>query len=280
MKKFPLVSVTITAKNEEKNIARCLQSIKKQTYPQKKIEVIVVDNNSIDQTQQLARKYTQKIFNQGPERSNQRNFGMLKKSQGQYLMFLDADMSLGPRLLEEAVDKLATTNLAALYIPEMVQGHSFWSQVRNFERSFYQATVIDCVRIIKKDVFKKTNGFDEKLIGPEDWDLDKKIRSFGSVGLLNQKGAVIYHHEAEFNLLNYLKKKQYYSKSFKTYIKKWGKNDPDIKKQFAFSYRYFGVFIETGKWKKLIEHPALALAMFFLRILVGIIFLLSFFVYY
>jgi glycosyltransferase involved in cell wall biosynthesis len=34
--------------NEEKNIANCLNSIKSQTYPQEKIEIIVVDNNSID----------------------------------------------------------------------------------------------------------------------------------------------------------------------------------------------------------------------------------------
>ncbi|HDY87236.1 MAG TPA: glycosyltransferase [bacterium] len=42
------VSVIISTKNEEKNIANCLQSIKKQQYPQKKIEIIVVDNYSTD----------------------------------------------------------------------------------------------------------------------------------------------------------------------------------------------------------------------------------------
>jgi glycosyltransferase involved in cell wall biosynthesis len=42
------VSVIVTTRNEEKNIANCLNSIKSQTYPQEKIEIIVVDNNSID----------------------------------------------------------------------------------------------------------------------------------------------------------------------------------------------------------------------------------------
>ena len=42
----PLVSVVITTKNEEENIGRCLESIKKQTYQQNRIEIIVVDNNS------------------------------------------------------------------------------------------------------------------------------------------------------------------------------------------------------------------------------------------
>jgi len=43
---FPLVSIIITTKNEERNIANCLKSILQQTYPSDKIEIIVVDNNS------------------------------------------------------------------------------------------------------------------------------------------------------------------------------------------------------------------------------------------
>ena len=44
----PLVSVIITTKNEEKNIANCIESVLRQTYPCDKIEIIVVDNNYID----------------------------------------------------------------------------------------------------------------------------------------------------------------------------------------------------------------------------------------
>lgn len=272
--KFPLVSITITTKNEENNIGLCLQSIKQQTYPQNKIEIIVVDNNSIDQTKKIAKKFTKNVFNFGPERSAQRNFGMLKKSHGKYLMFLDADMSLSSRLIEKAINKLEHSNLSALYIQEIIIGNSFWSKVRNFERSFYNATVIDCVRIIRKEVFIKVQGFDETLTGPEDWDLDKRIRDCAKVGLLNNTNGRIYHHE-KFNFKQYLSKKVYYVKSFAKYIKKWGKNDPDIQKQFGLWYRYFGVFIKQGKWEKLISHPFLATGLFFLKFVLGIIFLNS-----
>lgn len=269
-KKSPLVSITIITKNEEENIVNCLESIKKQSYPQEEIEIIVVDNNSRDKTKEIAKKYTKNVFNKGPERSAQRNFGMLKKSQGKYLVFLDADMILAPVLIEKAIEKLERTNSAALYIPEIVLGKSFFSHVRRFERSFYNGTVIDCVRMIRKDIFEKVKGFDMSLTGPEDWDLDKKIRIKGETRLLNKKGAVIFHNENEFNLKNYLSKKNYYSQTFKDYIKKWGENDADIKKQFGFWYRYFGVFLENGKWKKLIRQPILSLSMYFLRIAVGI----------
>ena len=274
-KSLPLVSITITTKNEERNIAQCLESIKEQTYPQNKIEVIVVDNNSTDQTKKIAKTYTKKVFNFGPERSSQRNFGMSKISKGKYVLFLDADMKLAPKLVAQAVRELENSNLIALYIPEIILGNSFFNQIRRFERSFYDGTVIDCVRFIKKDIFKKTHGFDLSLSGPEDWDLNKKIKKLGIVKVLKKKEAVIYHNESSLALGKYLQKKAYYSQNFKQYIKKWGKEDEDIKKQFGFYYRFFGVFVEKEKWKKLIKHPVLTGGMFFLKMLLGIIFLRS-----
>jgi len=40
------------------------------------IEIIVVDNNSTDRTKEIAARYTEKVYNFGPERSAQRNFGV------------------------------------------------------------------------------------------------------------------------------------------------------------------------------------------------------------
>ena len=68
------VSVIVTTKNEEKNIENCLRSIKAQTYPQEKIEIIVVDNNSTDKTKEIGKRYTERVYNFGPERSAQRKF--------------------------------------------------------------------------------------------------------------------------------------------------------------------------------------------------------------
>ena len=264
-----LISVVITTKNEEKNIENCLKSIKTQTY-QDKIEIIVVDNNSIDKTKEIAGKYTDLIFDKGPERSSQRNFGV-RQSNGEYFLYLDADMILHPEVTSECVE-LAGKNpeIIGLYIPEIIAGNSFWSKVRRFERSFYNATAIDCVRFIKKEKFLEVGGFDESMTGPEDWDFDKKIRNIGKVALTKNP---IYHNEAEFNLAKYLNKKAYYAKSFDKYIEKWGEDDGDIKKQFGFYYRFIKVFVENGKWKKFIRHPILALGMYFLRIMVGLKFL-------
>ena len=118
-----LVSVIVTTKNEEKNIGNCLESIKAQTYLQDKMEIIVVDNSSTDKTKEIARKYTDnpsrnsfapvdsststgqafhgvKVYNWGPERSAQRNFG-IRQAKGKYVLYSDEDMVLFENVIFE-----------------------------------------------------------------------------------------------------------------------------------------------------------------------------------
>ncbi|MCG2711495.1 MAG: glycosyltransferase [Candidatus Omnitrophica bacterium] len=285
------VSVIITTKNEEKHIRNCLQSIMNQDFDQSRIENIVVDNDSTDNTKVIAKEFTENVYDFGPERSAQRNFGV-SRSNGKYILYLDADMILAENVIGECVEKCEKENLIALYIPERIVNlpsdqsfnqcnqvcnlcnhlpkPGFWNKVRNFERSFYDATDIDCVRFVARDVFNKLNGFDESLTGPEDWDFDRRAKELGKTDIIR---ASLSHNEGQFRLFPYLAKKSYYSAAFISYIHKWGRNDRIIKKQLGLAYRFFGVFFENGKWKKLMMHPVLTLGMYFLRGLVGAVFL-------
>jgi glycosyltransferase involved in cell wall biosynthesis len=257
--KEPLVSVIITTKNEEKNIEKCIQSVLNQTF--KNIELILVDNFSEDKTIEIAKKYAVKIFSKGNERSAQRNYGAYV-ANGKYLIYLDADMILSKEVLSECVQYCEQTHSVALYIPERIVGNGFWIKVRDFERSFYTGTIIDASRFIQTDVFREVGGFDESLVGPEDWDFDRKIRQIGRTGVII---APIFHNEGNFNLKNYLGKKEYYAEGIQKYIKKWGSRDSEILKQTGIKYRIIGVFIEGGRYKRLLKHPQLAFAMYFLR---------------
>ena len=51
-----LVSFIVVAYNAEKYLNKCLDSLKKQNYPHKKIEVILVDSNSLDKTKKIIDK--------------------------------------------------------------------------------------------------------------------------------------------------------------------------------------------------------------------------------
>ena len=266
-KNDPLVSVVITTKNEEKNIETCLQSIRSQTF--KNIELIVVDNFSEDKTAELAKKYHAKVYFKGNERSTQRNYGT-KVARGEYLIYLDADMILSPTLIEECIAKCECDNVDALYVPERIVGDGFWIKVRDFERSFYTGTVIDAVRFVRRDLFLQVGGFDETLVGPEDWDFDRKIRKISRTGVTI---VPLYHNEGRFSMKRYLKKKGYYTDGIQKYIEKWGSNDLETAKQVGARYRLMGVFVEKGKWKKLVKHPLLAISMYSLRLRVAISYL-------
>ncbi len=292
----PLVSVVVTTKNEERNIEWCLRSIELQTWPN--IEIIVVDNNSTDQTKPIAASYTPNVFNKGPERSAQRNFGMLELAKGDYVIYVDADMILSPLLVERCVQKMAEPGCLALHIPEIILGSSFWCRVRRFERTFYDGTVIDGARFFRQGVFRKIGGFNEKINAAEDWDADKRIKKIGgTIALIPRRRTestetswelsyfvrsngvrpifetVIYHNESDFSLKRYLLKKKAYTGDVGEYVRMWGKNDPDVRRQVGFFYRYVGVFVENGKWKKLVTHPLLTIGMYVLRGCVGAVFL-------
>lgn len=58
---MPLVSIIIPTYNSAKTLEICLQAIKAQSY--QNIEIIVVDNNSLDETKEIAQKYADKVIN-------------------------------------------------------------------------------------------------------------------------------------------------------------------------------------------------------------------------
>ena len=262
---LPDVSIIITTRNEEKMIDACLRSLQAQTCPGEKIEVIVVDNGSADGTKKIAAGFGARVFDHGPERSAQRNLG-IERSRGRYVLYLDADMALSRDVVAECVRTCDEEGLVGLYVPERIAGEGFWSKVRDFERGFYDATCIDAVRFVRRETAIGIGGFDETLTGPEDWDFDRRVRATGRVGIVTAR---IFHNEGRLRPGPYLRKKMYYARGFPAYREKWGRNDETVKKQLGAPYRLFGVFVEDGKWRRLLSHPLLTAGMLLLRLAVG-----------
>ena len=265
----PIVTAIVTTRNEEKNIVACFESLHNQSIGRDSIEIVLIDNNSTDKTVELSKPLIDSYYNVGPERSAQRNFGF-ENAKADFVIYLDADMRLSPTVIEECINSIENgDDVLGVYVPEKVVGEGFWINVRNFERSFYDATYIDAARFIKKDAFLELGGFDLSLCGPEDWDLDRRLLEKGKLLLIK---AHLNHDEGAFSFSKYFGKKKYYATSFDTYTQKWN-NDKIVRKQLGIYYRFFGVFIEKGKWKKLLKHPFLTFGMYFLRFLVGIVYI-------
>jgi len=158
-----LVSIIIPTKNSEKFLEKCLDSIKNQTY--QNIEIIVVDNNSTDRTKEIAKKFTDKVFNKGFERSAQVNFGV-NKAKGEYIYYTGSDLSRDADLIEQAVNKCKSENFDAVYLNVLtkIKNPNVWQKVRALERKLYfKEPGMSAARFYKKNVFLKIGGLDENL---------------------------------------------------------------------------------------------------------------------
>ncbi len=97
------IAVVISAYNEEQMIGDCLKSVKDFAD-----EIIVVNNSSTDKTEEVARKYTDKVFT----RKNNlmlnvnKNFGF-SKATSDWILNLDADERVTPELKKEIKEMLA-----------------------------------------------------------------------------------------------------------------------------------------------------------------------------
>lgn len=253
----PLISIIIACKNNSEYIEKCLESVKNQTY--QNIEIIVVDNNSTDNTKEIAKRFTEKVFNKGPERSAQRNYGV-DNSQGEFVLIIDSDMVLSEKIIESCIDIIKNNNkIVGLIIPEESFGEGFWAQCKKLERSFYVGVDwIEAARFFRKDVYQKVGGFNEKMISAEDWDLSQRIEVEGKISRTND---YIYHNEGNLSLLDTLKKKLYYAKQLKFYTENEN-NYEKIKKQTGILERYKLFFSQP---KKLFQNPILGIGMLFMK---------------
>lgn len=256
----PLVSIIVPTYNSEKFLEGCLESIQKQTYPH--IELIVVDNNSKDNTKEIARKYTKNVFDQGPERSAQRNYGV-KQSKGEYVVIIDSDMHLSEKVIEACIEKIQENpHLKGLVIPEESFGEGFWAQCKKLERSFYVGVEwMEAGRFFERNIFEEMNGYDEENTGTEDYDLPQRIKEKYNKKSIGSIQEFILHNEMKINLIKTCKKKFYYAQKLDAYQSKKA-NIGNFSKQSSPLERYKLFF---SKPKKLFEDPILGLGMLYMK---------------
>ena len=266
------LSAVITTRNEEPNIANCISAFDGR---RDEVEVIVVDNSSTDRTKEIAASMGAVVLDRGPERCAQRNLGW-RSAKADWVLILDADMILPRETLDEILGIAGSPGgdgPLVYWIPEVRTGAGIRTKARNFERSFYDGTCIDALRLFRRRVLEETGGYDENLIaGPEDWELDIRVLATGA------KCAVLrnhlLHNEKRLTLRRMLEKKAYYTKSFAAYQEKW-RGHSAVRRQFSPLYRFLGVFVENGKWRKVLRHPVLFAVMMFERVAVGAVYLLN-----
>jgi glycosyltransferase involved in cell wall biosynthesis len=99
--RFPL-SVVVLTRNEEKRIARCLDSVKWAD------EIIVVDDESIDRTVEVSRRYTDRIFERKMDIEGRHRNWAYGQAKNQWILSLDSDEEVTPELKQEIIKVLSS----------------------------------------------------------------------------------------------------------------------------------------------------------------------------
>jgi glycosyltransferase involved in cell wall biosynthesis len=252
-----LVSVIVTTRNNHATLDACLRSIAEQTYAP--VELIVVDRESTDDTKEIARRYTSRVFDRGPERSAQRNFGVAA-ARGHYVCMIDSDMELEPEVIASCVAAMRREPSAGgVIIPEESFGQGFWAQCKRLERSFYVGIDwIEAARFFERDAYMAAGGYDETMVSGEDWDLSRRMSERGELARVQ---SFIHHNEGQLHLWRTLKKKAYYAGQARNYF---AKNDVGSKltTQAGPLQRYKLFF---SRPKQLFEQPLTAVGMLFMK---------------
>ena len=116
--KSPAISVIIPVYNQEKYVGKCIRSVLGQSFQD--FEVIIVNDGSMDKSQEICRKYAKKdsrisIIDKQNEGLPRARYSGLMKASGEFVLFLDSDDYLTSTALEK-LHLLAKTHQADLII--------------------------------------------------------------------------------------------------------------------------------------------------------------------
>jgi glycosyltransferase involved in cell wall biosynthesis len=209
------VSVIVVAKNEEKNISKCLDSLIAQDFPKDRYEVIVVDGASSDRTREISQRYPVRLIrlDRGGI-SYQRNVG-LEVAEGRYVAFTDADCIVGKTWLRKLVEQVERTDESVVAVggPNLVfsddpplsriigytQGTFLGSggspQSYEIAKPTYVNSIPNCNILYKKEVVAKEK-YDEGLSVGDDCDLNFRLRQKG-YRFLYSPDIVVWHHRPD-----------------------------------------------------------------------------------
>jgi glycosyltransferase involved in cell wall biosynthesis len=256
-KEKALISVIIPTLNSGNYLEKCIVSLKNQTY--NNIEVFIIDDGSSDSTLEIAQRYECKILrNIARGRTEAKNRG-INEAKGSFYFFVDSDMELSSEVISECLNlTISDPNVGGIVIPERSIGDSFWVKVRDFERSFYSETLIESARFFPADLVKRVGGFEEGIIFFEESTLPYKIQELG-FNIHKRAKSVILHHEENFSLGSWLRKKALYGKTLREYTDGYKKYSS---KQLGIGYR---LFLFARERRKFLGRPELATAILFLK---------------
>jgi mycofactocin system glycosyltransferase len=209
---LPDISIVIPVKDRADELNRCLTSLSCLNYPQEKLQVIVVDDGSSDDSPLVARQFRAMLVpsggtGRGPAAA--RNVGA-SMAGGEILAFIDSDCSASKEWLNELVP--AFTNPALAAVGGQVDGMCTESAVDRYESimsslslgtrertgsggsdTFYLPS---CNLLVRRTAFRNAGGFKDSMHVGEDVDLTWRLRDNGWTISYLPAGNVLHEHRS------------------------------------------------------------------------------------
>jgi glycosyltransferase involved in cell wall biosynthesis len=203
-----LISVVIPCFNSESYIQESINSVLSQTY--RKIELIVIDDGSTDDTLKVIKEYEKSIVilrqeNQGA--ASARNLG-IHHSKGDYIALLDSDDVWMPDKLEKQMKIMSANELDLVYCggeslnqngPQRRYTPIYWGNCYQYfvKNPTKAVVVIGCSgALFRKSILDRSGYFDQGFVGAaEDWDFFRRFSRYGLIGF-SEENLVKYRHHS------------------------------------------------------------------------------------
>ena len=189
------VHFIIPAYKASKTISACLDSIVKQTYPSHLYEISVVENGPADGIDSVVNQYPNCTYHYNPVkgRSEARNY-LLKVIEAEFIAFIDVDVVLDKRWLEECVLSMTSPYCAAVTGPVYKEGDQWLDQFRKRVTDFTTNGLSNILEnpntlggintaavLFRTSALKKIRGFDTSFKRSEDYELTHRLIRSGYV---------------------------------------------------------------------------------------------------
>ena len=232
------ISVVLTTKNEEAFIGELLESLMHQEEP---YEVIIIDSDSTDKTQDIIKEYIQKnknikLFIHPGTRAESMNCG-IKQATGDAVAFIGGDDVADKNWIKEVRNALNSTDIV---VGKLVTGGDDRFKTLANVKLFHKGVNISypgCNTTYKKEILDKLGGFDPWFFSAEDLELNYRAVDAGYT-IAENDNAVVYYRPRN-SIYSFLKQSFWYGTGRKLlglkYESMWGQHSISDTMQTQFS---------------------------------------------
>ncbi len=181
-----MLSFVIPVRNDAERLRRCLASIRANAYPPDKLEVLVADNGSSDDSAHVARQDGASVLTLPGLRVGALRNAAAREAHGDLLAFVDADNEIEPSWAASAAAALqfdtsaAAVGSAYLPPPDATDVQRAYDLLRARSPVARDAEWLGSGNlVVRREVFAALDGFDTRLEACEDVDFCRRLRAAG-----------------------------------------------------------------------------------------------------